>query len=234
MRVQLMAAGIAAEAFTPDSISGLQIWLVADDLDATQNDADNLNGVTWASHTPATNDFALSGTAGPVFKTSIINGHDVVRFTGSLNQHGTGGDLSSLFATAATVFMVIQANTDTQYTVYMTRDSDTWTTFSADAYVGPFKQTRTQVASGAAGSTGVHYLTFRSDASAYRYRRDGTTVTTLAADYAAGNNHRLAAGTAAGTGNMTGDIAELLVYDSSLSDQDVLDVEAYLVDKYAL
>jgi len=232
--ITAIAPGAVASPFSPDSISGLKTWLIADDLDASFNDGDSLNGQTWSSHAPAANNFAMSGTLGPVFKTSIKNGHDVVRFDGAAANHmGDGGDDSASFPSAATLFYVAAPNSDTQFGIYTDGANDAWDDFGGDAYVGPFKTTRTLHAGVGVPSTGWHYVTYNSGASAYVYRLDGVQQSSDAANFAVGTAHKIGR-QSTGAGWFSGDIAEILVYDTALSGANVTSVEAYLVSKYGL
>ena len=64
----------------PDDVSGLVVWIDADQDDANYNDGDAVGTITnWGSGA----DFVQATAAKkPTFKTSIINGHDVYRFDG--------------------------------------------------------------------------------------------------------------------------------------------------------
>jgi hypothetical protein len=218
-------------AFVPDSISGLQVWLKADAITGL-SDGDPVS--TWEDSSTANHDATQALTVRPVYKTAILNGKAVVRFDG-VNDRMDLGNLSAVFPSAATLFVVYTANTDTEYGVYCSESNNGfWRESSTgNGYISVFRTPRIAGYPTAMPSTGSHYVSVVSSAVDYQVWLDGVDAGVQAAGYEAGTFHSI--GTDIGNGiYLDGDIAEVLVYDTALSAPNRTAVEAYLVAKYAL
>lgn len=167
-----------------------------------------------------------------MYKTNILNSHSVIRFDGS-DDILSAGDLSALFPTAATLF-VVATPTDTQYNLYQTSvAADGWWDLDGAAYFATFRAGRV-VNNPAVGmpGTGTHRWTITSIAGAngYKVRLDAVEILNVAGDFAGGAEHQLGR-----TSNpFLGDIAEVIAYDTVLSGANITVVEGYLATKYAL
>lgn len=105
--------------FTPNLISGLQLWLDAADsstlFDATAGGnlvtTDGSAVARWADKS-GNGRHATQGTvnARPLLKTSVKNGRNVLRFDGS-NDIFSVNDLATLFRSARTIFAVARTST---------------------------------------------------------------------------------------------------------------------------
>lgn len=230
-RLTLLGAGKAATSFDPSSIAGLQVWLKDSGLAGA--DTDPIATWTNAGAAGAAGNFtqALAGNR-PIKKTAVLNGHDIARFDGS-NDNLASGNLSAVFPSAATLFVVATIS-DTTYDLYVTRTAgDGFWRFSDGAgYWDSFRSARVNTYPAAMPSTGSHYFASRSSAAAYQAWVDGVAQTAKTAAYASGTTHTL--GTGGNGGPFTGDIAEVLVYDSALSDADMLAVHTYLAARFGL
>jgi hypothetical protein len=217
--------------FAPDDIAGLQVWLDASQI-VGLSDGDPV--ATWEDASSANHDFtqATSGFR-PTYQTGELNGLPVVRFDGSDDWMG-GGNLSASFPSAATVFAVFTPNTDAEYTIYMHDSSNGFwrETSTGNGYFHTFLAARINGYPTTMPNSGDHMVSLISSASTYNVWLDGVDKGAQTANYAAGTFHVV--GTDGGSGPLNGDVAEIIVYDSALSDPDRTTVEAYLTTKWGL
>lgn len=232
---------------TPDQIAGLQLWLKADAITGL-NDGDALT--TWTDSSTNGRDVtqAASGEK-PTYKTGIINGQPVVRFD--------GGDVlvnaaAQLILRTRSVFVVLQGNVDGAYlgvlSIYPATGDDNaradgivyhvsanlhW--FAAEG--GPNYSvaapgagaTPLAIYCDVAATTGTLYVNGASVAT------DATFTTfnvASAGGFAVGG--RFLSGALSASYRFNGDIAEIIIYDSALSDANRQAVEAYLSAKYGI
>jgi hypothetical protein len=149
---------------SPDDIADLEMWLNADDLDASLADGDPVD--TWADASGNSNDATQSGSARPTFKTSIINGHDIVRFDATDDGMETPLSLTHPFSIFYVAFYngsstqgrIIQGNvTNWLLGPY----SGVWQWFDASAFATPLGVTgAVWVAHGVTqnATVGTHFL----------------------------------------------------------------------------
>ena len=229
---------IQPSGFRPTEISGLAVWFNFADLESMWTDT---NGTTQVASdgdliariddksgngnelTQATSD------ARPTYKTAIKNGLSVGRFDGvddTLVQ-ASGDDIAQPF----TAFMGIN-NTrvatgsndrimmDTGGTTQFYRSVGKWAIFAG-----------TGVVSNALTGVDWDYVTGLFDGASSEVWIDGTSTATGDAGATAMQMLHLGANTV-GTEPFTGDIGEIMVYDSGLSDADRLRVEDYLSKRW--
>lgn len=211
--------------FSPDTISGLKLWLKADALVLSDNDA----VASWTDSSGLGN-HAVQATeaAKPTYKTAIQNGKPVVRFD------GTDDFMACPAITAAsgmTCFCVGKVTLATNFGMF----------FVVNAALFELRQNgvagTAQLFSGTGTVNGADALGWH----AYSFATNGSNLSQLWTDGA--SNGTRAEGQACGTPvigarlaaslPMNGDIAECLLYDSLLSDSNRQLVEAYLKAKYA-
>jgi hypothetical protein len=228
-----------ASAFSPPSLSGLQLWLHADAL--SLSDGDPVSSWTDSS---GNGRHATQGTSGarPIYKTSILNGQPVVRFDG-VDDYLFLGNLSAAFPSAATLFVVCTISGTgpgmSGYSVYGTGDNDAWWWHaSGDGYQGAFRATRAEAFPSGGTNSGTHLFTLQSSASLYEMFHNGSSLGTYSAGYNAGTAHYIASldvsGGPRGDRYLKGDIAEIVIYSSVLTGTDRGLVETYLNAKYAV
>jgi hypothetical protein len=102
---------VAEEAFSPDDISGLVLWLDADAIEGL-NDGDPVT--TWEDQSGNNNDATQSSaSAKPTYQTNELNGKPIVRWDGT-DDYMTLGDVAALdFGTNNfSVFIVVKATAD--------------------------------------------------------------------------------------------------------------------------
>lgn len=221
----------------PTDIAGLVLWLKADSLAL----ADGAEITSWPDSSAAGNDFVDSTIAlviGPQFQTNELNGLPVARFTigGAPAWAGMEGASSLVLAHPYTIFYVARPRDALNATMRIVQSgsgnwlmgpySGTWQWFSGGfATAGPsaldgnaiIHAVRADVASG------THFVwdLDSEDAPFSAARANPTAIGPMVLGFA---------GSSEGTNS---DVAEVVVYDSELSDTDRDDVVAYLRLKWA-
>jgi len=229
-----LAACQPAGGFNPLSIPGCVLWLAADgDVynTGTTQATDGQSISTWVDASGNSKD-AVPYSAGGTFQTGEINSLPIIRLGGA------GGFDVPAIGTNKTLFVVAKpTSTGGAYTALVVTDGISGTTsariFSVinSAQWGTY--TSTNCNSGTTLSNNVAYvLSHRSDTSR-TFRTNG------AADgsYASSSGDPKTAttiGTNVGGQYFTGDIAEIIAYDSVLSDADCEAVEDYLGAKWGI
>lgn len=217
---------LAGGTFSPEQISGLKLWLKADSLALSDNDA----VTTWTDSSGSGND-ATQGTAAkkPTFKTAIQNGKPVVRFDGTDDvlvcpAITAAGGLSAFVVskvTLATSFgMTLVVNV---FNLELRQNAGTGNMQLITNGV-------TTIADGAGTSWHVHSFT-NNGSNLTELWTDGISDGTQANSAACGTPCIGARSDASSP--LNGDVAEILLYDSSLSAGNRNSVEAYLKTKYA-
>ena len=234
---------VAGGSFSPSDISGLLLWLKGD-------------GTLWqdsARTTPATSDgdpvgawdddsgnadHATQATAGarPSLQTAELNGLAVVRLD--------GGDMLQSVADAGqlpvSVFAVVRPDNFSAKRTVLGPSGGGALAFGFNPTTGTLFADRASVANLGNGTTGAaaatwHRIGFLYDGSSYTFRLNGASTGTGSVSQSfASRDTQVGANQGAGSEPMIGDLAELLVYNSVLSDTDRDNVEAYQATKYGL
>jgi hypothetical protein len=239
---KVVSAGTATETdvanagftdFSPDQIAGLQFWL---DADAIGGLSDNDTVSTWPNP-GALADAASSG--GPTWQTNELNGQSIVRFDGVDDYFTLDSALETLNPSAATVFIVVKIDADPpsgskwglwawnsgQGTTYpWTGDGVIYEAFGTD--------TRKVTGDPSLSLASWRIYCVKSAHNAWTSYLDGTQHYTTASNTVSWASSPYYLGRSNGSGFLDGDVAELLLYDTALSDTDRQDVEAYLADKW--
>lgn len=238
----------AVAPFAPTDVAGLQVWLKADAGTFTDNgfgtpsvaDGDPVGG--WTNQIGALGS-ANTGDASmrPTLKTGAngLNGKSVLRFDSANLQQLETANLSTLFPTAAALFVVVRINTDTTYVIVDTHAIDDYWLFNGgDGYIGAFRSSRVESypASPFMPSSGNAIFTVISSASTYEVLKNGASAGATTAGFSAGTAWRIGGPYLGGASGkyFNGDIAEILAYDSVLSTPNRQAVEAYLNTRWAV
>lgn len=220
--------------FSPPNISGLVVWLKADSLSLNDGDA----VATWTDSSGTGNTASQSVALNrPTYKTNILNGLPVVRFASvSVNYMTIATPL--LFNTSganASMFIVIKQTTSATVGVLSVGNGGwflryTSVTSASYAHVGQTVITQTVVnqfnvlqvrRAGLNTEIGVNG-TLQAPVL-----QGGYTVATGLANYIGVLTDAL--------GNpMNGDIAEIVLYNTTLTDPQQLQVARYLGGKYGI
>lgn len=236
-----------AGSFSPSDISGLKLWLKADAL--ALSDGDKVG--TWTDSSSAANNATASGTDRPTYKTGIVNSKPSVRFTSANSEHmATGSNVGISGNFAATVFVVTKptsssvamcpvgmGNTGVDKRFSLVGAGVNSGKYSVSYGSGDWWNDTTTVDTAA-----FHTICIKKSAGAEN------TTTTIYKDGTAGSNNGSSdtatpnltdAPVALGTlgadivnSNYDGDIAEVIIYDTALSDGNRNSVEGYLRTKY--
>ena len=246
-----------ATAFNPQQIAGLQLWLKADE--GVYNDAgttlatDGQTVQEWHDWSGNNNDFTqTTGASKPTWSTNTVNGYPVVTFDGSATQM-----LASDFIGTNDITLFIVAKSDNASPVNETilrQGYTSGTSVSMAAFLSSTNFSFSCVDNTSTGytdstplSTGfaVYSGAYSSNSSIIEVHTNGDSNGTTAT----GGNPLFASSVdvvlgARPTSDLTtpatfdrhfdGGVAEVLIYNSSLSDSNREKVERYLANKYGI
>jgi len=229
-------AALSSWGDLPD-IAGLQLWLDADDSDTI-----TLNGSTVSQwNDKSGNDYHVSQSTAsnqPTYTASALNSKSVVRFDG--NDELTNGSATPVGgSTNRTVFVVFNSTAGSiAYGVVLGDSTSNGQSFGISREIAVRVHNGNRV-----WSTGA----INSTHSIVTIVLDGTSTTDLSAwkngsSLTASSTSAQTINTAAGIivgngtvgGNLTGDVAEIIVYNSALSTSDRQSVESYLSTKWGI
>ena len=236
-------AGGASVPFSPADVSGLVVWLAADEI-VGLNDGDPV--ATWSDLSGSGND-ATEATNQPTYQTNEINGLPVVRFDGT-NDKLAITDNATIDITTCTIFVVAKVTGVGVQGCFLVNKNYDGSTLPYSLAVRGDAVNTAGMASFSAGwhSSGIttdvrsdglfHIFAGSHDGATLKYFIDG--VLDDSAAWAANfpsNNQPLYIATYFNDAEFTnGDFAEILVYNSAISGGDFASVQNYLADKYAL
>ncbi|MCX6925555.1 MAG: hypothetical protein NT154_20455, partial [Verrucomicrobia bacterium] len=244
----VLLQGVAALAADLPVKDGLITWLKADAVDTSDATQVRLSGSDifikqWKDQSgnnhPAAN---TTDNDQPQYIAGALNGLPVLRFVQDNDDDGDRlylGDLGVYAANAGTVFAVATINTDGRYNLFGNRSNDerwvadTW----GESHPGSFRNNRAggSFTLGAWPTTGSHVFALESDRSVYRGLIDGTEIGSDTADYHSGSGQNWTIANRATSGQqLNGDIAELIIYNHTLTPEEANQVGLYLADKYGV
>lgn len=227
----------ATTPFDPLSIAGCKLWLKADAIVGLV-DGDPVG--TWSDQSGIGND-ATQTTAGskPLYKTGIINSKPTVLFDGSddFMSYGITGIPSN---GSMSIFLVVQPTLNTasqkSYATFIHGQGATFFIVArlATNFWGTF--TTADLSSGNALTAGSKYLleNTRATASTFLYQRGTQVAFSASIEVGSGTPPSIGKDTTNANRQYAGHIAEILVYNTVLSDPNRILVENYLISKYAL
>jgi hypothetical protein len=225
-----------AQAFNPRALPNLIFW-----IDASLADTVNVDGGRVAAITDlSTNAYTvqqLTTANRPAYLTAAKNGLNAMGFTGASNH--LLNVTSIAIPNSHTVFSVFRRGTSGVNTVPLGGTSPYPFLWFTDNFVYQLSSVTFTTHGTANTNTGWFYVTTRrTGTTQMRVRRNGATlsdVTTGAGITSPASGDWSAIGRASTFNyNTTGDIAEVVVYNRALSDEEVLQVEAYLARKWGI
>lgn len=229
---------------TPDEISDGLLWLKADSLALSDNDALS----SWLDSFGTGNDATNSGAAGTkaTFKTGILNGKPCVRFDGGDGL--TVANESNFDISVYTIFIVATRSSGTGSVLGKSTTSfsdgrrrklqfnfPSATTFRANA--GSDVQTATLTVTSTSTPAIYTYRTASDTEHTFDYNGTSTdSSSTLAESSSNYNDAPLLIGSnfAIGTEGLNGDVFEIIIYNRRLGDIEIRAVQNYLANKYNL
>lgn len=230
--------------FSPLNISGLQGWYKSDAITGL-NDGDALT--TWLDSSGNGNSASQSTVANkPLYKTAIQNGLPVVRFDGSNDFLDIASGLGLTTASGATIFAVYSCSAATDNGLIDTSNTNPGTVNTGLGITRLHSFSDTFFAR--AGSS-ANDITVASDTVVtmriIRYRHvqatrelwwNGVSKGTNSNSVSIGTQQTAVIGRWFGGNSypLSGDIAEILVYNASLSDAQCTQIETYLTSKWGL
>ena len=208
----------------PPVTSGLALWLDAS-LITGLSDGNTVN--TWKDMSGLNND-ATRVSGAPTYRTNVINGKAVVRFS----TDGYGGDdlTFNRISTIQTVFWVLKENSGATANAFLLGDSVTYDFHRGGGNNGPLWDSGNANANVLNGTTRLMGTVTNGTTAALP--ADQFQVISLVA---AGNvQANQITQDRTYRGSIKGDIAEILVYTTALSSNEEAQVGSYLAAKYAL
>lgn len=225
--------GAGGAAFSPSDVAGLELWLKADALALSDGTA----VATWTDSSGLGNNATqVTGSLQPLFKTAIVNSLPVLRFDGT-DDFMTVAAITNNDATR-TIFCVAKQAADTASrrvwafsatNASLTNVSSQWTYFANQA-VGA-----TSFGTAPAAGFAVVAVRFNTTSSADGFvSTGGATNFDPHDDYQVTGSALIVGALASANQPWNGDIAEVISYNSALSETDRGNVRDYLRTKYAL
>lgn len=232
-RIVVMGSGGSAPAFTPSSISGLSLWLKANDA-ATVHATGGLVD-TWDDKSGNGYNATSSTSARPTTGTRTINGKNAFDFDGTSDFMSLPAGVLSLPSGANTIFITFQADNtgDAQQELLAMLSGG-----GGFRYEVGFTTTNLVVQNRTTSTSPTSQADTRdTTVKTVGFRRSGTAITPFI-DGVQGtpgsNSENLTAASAVigaqntSTNRLNGLLAEIILYNSSLSDSDMNRVGNYL------
>jgi hypothetical protein len=224
----------SSASFSPSDIAGLIVWLKTDQITGL-SDGDPVT--TWSDQSSAANDATQSTSSKkPTYKTAIKNGLPVVRFDGVDDELQIAATLLNASGSTGTVFIVVSHSAGGNKGLFATRGT------SAGGFVIRYSATNGYQYFHTNASPTLSRTISDSTWNLIEFRRNGLDVEvghngSLAAASTLSGFTAVSNGTQIGYQNgafLTADVAEIVVYDSVLSDGNRGSVETYLNTKWAV
>lgn len=236
----------SAADFVPTNIADIELWLKASSLATTLTNGQAVS--SWPdSSNLGRNAIQGSSTAQPTFRTGVVNSQPVVRFDGTndyLDIQG-GPSLSRQNFTLFVVFKPSSGGSVQQVVVNMRDEPTTGTIFFPAAWGGPTTQAGAVWASdnnglltvpytSAVGSFVIHSAVGRG--SGVRVYKNGTFQDLSSHIPGAVVDNAIRIGRSFGSTGyfLNGDVAEIIIYDRALDDEEREQVEDYLREKFRI
>lgn len=225
-----VTASFLGGVLNPKGITGLSLWLKADALALV----DGTQVSSWADSSGfGRNATQATPSSQPIYRVNAFNGKPVLRFNGTSN-YMVLGDLSAAFPTAASLFVVAKLNA-TNFTLYSNYNGNGswWSYGDGHGYLGVFRTGRVDQYPASMPATGNWLFDVISSSSTYQMYKNSIGQGVQAPSFYAGAVHQIGYDQSIGQ-YFNGDIPEILIYNTALTDPERQAVEAYLNSKYAI
>lgn len=245
----ILASKYNINLFTPPDAGGMIAWYAADSIDST----DGTEQTSWADLSGNGYTLTANSGTGPTWETNAVNSKPALLFNGT-SDFMTNAAIASQFSgtdIARTVFAVVKAGNyaDTQAIIagtYTGNNNNLWE-FDVNQLIHPPRfairdsvaTLRLVEATSNASTNSFQIVAMSTTGTAADMYVNGTKETAAGdADVTAVTIDRFTVGSRWTSGGFffywTGYIAELLVYDTALSSENIAAVNRYLADKYAI
>jgi len=216
--------------------STLRMWVRADSLGL----ADGAQVAAWNDDSGSGSNMSQgSAPARPIYRTNVINGKPVCRFTDAANSGMNGATAALTSVDSGTVFIVFAINTNTTARGLITFSGANGREFGpADAPNSFMVQNRNGVGANYVSAFNVPLATFIAFGSVqvagtsineiWNGDVKGSNAPSCCSTYVVGGN------TSITNSNFEGDIAEIIFYDSALGQVETDKIFCYLNVKYGL
>lgn len=242
---------VVDDEFTPSDVGDLILWLSADSITLSDDDAI----ASWVDKSASAYDFVQAAAgAKPTYKTGIVNGQPVARFDGgdylevsNIITTATEGSFFAVYANTGDNTNTVLCSTDIAgaivywwHRVYDVGGGNVYTCFIGRSVDQDIPYGDTDI------GTGFHIHTHESSDTAYTLRLDGSDE---GLSFLAGSDtgrwwgdipNRDVVTIGARHTNitvdnfLTGDIAEIILYSSKVSSGDRGLIESYLSSRYGI
>lgn len=230
--------------FTPRSISGLALWLDASDASTLFQDAAATTPATatsdpvgyWADKSGNAR-HATQSVSGSRPTISAMGSRRALRLgaSGAVSRLSLG-NLSAAFPAAGNVFVAFQPNSDSQYTLYSTRNNDDTYANTSTSLWGTWVNTRTSVTS-SRPSSGAHVANLYGTSGSFSVIEDGALIhSSSALTWEPGNDHNIGSRSASAGGQtpLDGWIGEVIAYNRVLTAAERQRLERYLAARWGI
>lgn len=240
------STGALTVTYDVETVSGLTLWLKADSLIGSLNDDDDVS--LWEDKNGSTRSVASLGAGqNPTLKTNRINGLPVLRF----NSTESDGFIST--------FPISDILTNSEYTYFIifsatsisTDDTDAWRNnallIDSNGSLGATLRSGTplvqsynwdgvsaETTKSITLSTYNLFTSYHESGNIYSQLNGDTASTAVSGDTDDITGSLTIGGGHAPSGFFNGDIAEIIIYNTSLSATDRTTVQDYLCSKYNL
>jgi len=146
------------------------------------------------------------------------------------------GNLSAAFPAAGNVFVAFQPNSDSQYTLYSTRNNDDTYANTSTSLWGTWVNTRTSVTS-SRPSSGAHVANLYGTSGSFSVIEDGALIhSSSALTWEPGNDHNIGSRSASAGGQtpLDGWIGEVIAYNRALTTAERQRLERYLAARWGI
>jgi hypothetical protein len=228
---------LSSGSFSPANIPGMLVWYDASQLVLANNDPVD----TWFDVSGNGFNATKNSYSAPIYKTNQLNGKSVVSFTAASNQALRANYTQPVGSTEPwTVFVVGRltggSNARLLGSVYPVNQNwllGWWNNFEKVAYYNGFVS---DGGTGIAPTTIWRLFTGKGDGSVGYLYDKGVLYQSSSAGYSNMNGGIALSGyDPSGPQELSdGELAEIIIYNGALSDQQRMAVEAYLQIKYAL
>jgi len=233
-----------SSGFLPTQISGIQLWLDSSDSGTLFQDTSGTIPVVndgdpvglWRDKSGNAKHATQSTNANrPLFKTSVQNSKNVLRFDGS--NDGMAGSDTGFSTTTSTVFVICKsaiAGTD-NYPFMFGTDAATQLV-GLTTYNNQMQITQYGASTFVAFTTNAwNVIYFTKSSNNWTMNLNGTSAsTTMTTSTVLSGNYGIGFNRSGNRAFFNGDIAEVILYNSVLSTSQIQQVQAYLNQKWGI